>query len=472
MTIGHLVETITSKLGVVYGGFGDYTTFNNKGPQYKIYGEYLMKEGYEKNGHDVLYNGMTGEQLEADIYIGPTYYLRLKHMPKDKINYRARGPRQVLTRQTVGGRANNGGLRIGEMGRDAVLAHGLAHFMEESMMVRGDEFYVAICNQTGCIAAYNENKNIFLSLYADGPLKFTKNIEGGHNLNNVKKHGRTFSIVRVPYAFKLLIQEVKCMNVQMRIITDQNVDQLLNMTKSNHLKDRNLNFYNVVGKELKRQLDNEKAMTEFEEYYEQRKIEEEERIQVSNVAEAQWNQPTSNEGDWDIGNMGLYDSPMMSGSMMSGSMMGGPMISNMTYDAMGMPVSNTEEDDSWITQDGTIKDDESKGDISWSPTDNQQESWKVGSFVNHNGEKYQIVKDMGDGEVLIKNTSGEYQDFIEYPEIVLWKDEEKDDISWSPTDENNLTIKKPPESGQEVTDPKTGQKYVPTSPAFSFDPNK
>ena len=117
MTIGHLVETITSKLGVVYGGFGDCTTFNNKGPQYKIYGEYLMKEGYEKNGHDVLYNGMTGEQLEADIYIGPTYYLRLKHMPKDKINYRARGPRQVLTRQTVGGRANNGGLRIGEMGR-------------------------------------------------------------------------------------------------------------------------------------------------------------------------------------------------------------------------------------------------------------------------------------------------------------------------------------------------------------------
>ena len=89
------------------------------------------------------------------------------------------------------------------------------------------------------------------------------------------KHGRTFSIVRVPYAFKLLIQEVKCMNVQMRIITDQNVDQLLNMTKSNHLKDRNLNFYNVVGKELKRQLDNEKAILNLEEYYEQRKIEEE-----------------------------------------------------------------------------------------------------------------------------------------------------------------------------------------------------
>ena len=60
-------------------------------------------------------NGMTGEQLEADIYFGPTYYLRLKHMVKGKINYRARGPRNNLTRQTIGGRANDGGLRIGEM---------------------------------------------------------------------------------------------------------------------------------------------------------------------------------------------------------------------------------------------------------------------------------------------------------------------------------------------------------------------
>ena len=79
-------------------------------------------------------------------------------MPKDKINYRARGPRTALTRQTVQGRANNGGLRIGEMDRDCLIAHGLSSFIKESMMVRGDEFEVAICNKTGCIAIYNESK--------------------------------------------------------------------------------------------------------------------------------------------------------------------------------------------------------------------------------------------------------------------------------------------------------------------------
>ena len=119
--------------------------------------------GFHSSGNQILYNGQSGEQMYSEIYIGPTYYLRLKHMPKDKINYRARGPRTVLTRQTVGGRANDGGLRIGEMDRDVVLAHGMSSFMKQSMMLRGDEYKVAICNQSGCIAAYNENKNIFLS---------------------------------------------------------------------------------------------------------------------------------------------------------------------------------------------------------------------------------------------------------------------------------------------------------------------
>ena len=136
----------------------------------------------EANGEDILYNGMTGEQLETSIYIGPTYYERLKHMPKDKINYRARGPRTVLTRQTVGGRANDGGLRIGEMDRDCLIAHGMSHFINESMMIRGDQFYMAVCNNSGCIAIYNESKNIFLSPHADGPLKFSGDLETTANI--------------------------------------------------------------------------------------------------------------------------------------------------------------------------------------------------------------------------------------------------------------------------------------------------
>jgi hypothetical protein len=180
---------------------------------------------------------MSGQQLAADIYIGPTYYMRLKHMVKDKINYRARGPNTVLTRQPVQGRANDGGLRIGEMERDGVLAHGMSYFLNESFMVRGEkqDFFIAVCNKTGAIAIYNESKNLFLSPCADGPVKFNTNPDGTQSIMNLSRFGRSFSILKVPYAFKLLIHELQIMNVQMRIITEENVDQLLSMTFSNNI---------------------------------------------------------------------------------------------------------------------------------------------------------------------------------------------------------------------------------------------
>ena len=180
-----------------------------------------------------MYNGQSGEQLEAAVYIGPTYYMRLKHMVKDKINYRARGPRTVLTRQAVQGRANDGGLRVGEMERDGIIAHGMSGFLAESMLTRGDEYFMAICNMSGTIAIYNSDKNIFLSPMTDGPIKFAGSLEDELNVVNVSKFGRSFSVVRVPYAFKLLMQELRTMNVQMHIITNDNVDQLTSMGYSN-----------------------------------------------------------------------------------------------------------------------------------------------------------------------------------------------------------------------------------------------
>ena len=236
MTIGQLVECITSKVGVNIGAFGDCTAFTNKGSKHKELGKALTKYGYHSSGCEILYNGMTGEQLETEIYFGPTFYLRLKHMPKDKVNYRARGPRTVLTRQTVQGRANDGGLRIGEMDRDCLIAHGMSSFIKESMMVRGDEYEMAICNKTGCVAIYNEKKNIFLSPMADGPLKFISNIDDNMNIVNVSKYGRDFSIVKVPYALKLLMQELQAMNCQMRLITEDNVEQLMNLTEGDDIK--------------------------------------------------------------------------------------------------------------------------------------------------------------------------------------------------------------------------------------------
>ena len=237
MTIGQIVESLFGKVCTSYGAFGDCTAFQVKGSNYSTYAPMLVKAGFNSSGNQVLYNGMTGEQLAADIYIGPTYYMRLKHMVKDKINYRARGPNTVLTRQPVQGRANDGGLRIGEMERDGVLAHGMSYFLNESFMVRGEQkdYYIAVCNKSGSIAIYNESKNLFLSPAVDGPIKFNTNPDGTQSIMNISRFGRSFSILRVPYAFKLLIQELQVMNVQMRIITEENVDQLLSMSYSNNI---------------------------------------------------------------------------------------------------------------------------------------------------------------------------------------------------------------------------------------------
>jgi DNA-directed RNA polymerase II subunit RPB2 len=240
MTIGQLISCITGKACVIYGGFGDCTAFNQRGTKVHFYGEQLsratmeggrattndlLKNGFHSSGNEVMYNGMTGEQIECEIFIGPTYYMRLKHMVKDKINYRALGPRSNLTRQPVSGRANDGGLRIGEMEKDSILSHGMSAFLKDAMMEKGDKYYMAICNQSGMIAIYNSSKNQFLSPMVDGPLHFTTDLENQMHLETVSRFGRNFSIVAVPYAFKLLIQELATMNVQLRVITDDNINQ-------------------------------------------------------------------------------------------------------------------------------------------------------------------------------------------------------------------------------------------------------
>ena len=237
MTIGQIVEAMFGKVCASYGGFGDCTAFQVKGAHYFEYGKLLTNAGFHSSGNQILYNGMTGEQIAADIYLGPTYYMRLKHMVKDKINYRARGPNTFLTRQPVQGRANDGGLRIGEMERDGVLAHGMSYFLNESFMIRGgnDEYFIAVCNKSGATAIYNSSRNIFLSPFADGPIDFNTNPDGSMNINNISRFGRSFSILRIPYSFKLLMQELEAMNIQMRIITDENVDQLLGMSYSDNI---------------------------------------------------------------------------------------------------------------------------------------------------------------------------------------------------------------------------------------------
>ena len=265
MTIGQLIECLLGKACTMYGGYGDCTAYATKGANYETYGHMLTKMGYHNSGNQILYNGFTGAQLFSEIFIGPTYYMRLKHMVKDKINYRATGRRSALTRQTNQGRANDGGLRLGEMERDGIMAHGMSGFLNESYMIRGDEYYMAVCNKTGAIAVYNPERNLFLSPFSDGPLVFNNSKDGQPVLDALSIYGRSFSILRIPYALKLLIQELQVMNVQMRIITEENVDQLLNLSYQSQNIDKLLGIDHgedgTVSREIREIIENYKKNT-------------------------------------------------------------------------------------------------------------------------------------------------------------------------------------------------------------------
>ena len=142
---------------------------------------------------------MTGEQLQTDIFMGPAFYQRLKHMVADKVHSRNIGPMVVLTRQPAEGRARDGGLRFGEMERDCMLAHGTANFIHDRTYKCSDKYVSHICNKCGLLAIYNEKKNIYLCQQCDNYTDFSK--------------------VKIPYAFKLLMQELITMNIAPRIIT-------------------------------------------------------------------------------------------------------------------------------------------------------------------------------------------------------------------------------------------------------------
>jgi DNA-directed RNA polymerase II subunit RPB2 len=147
MTIAHLIECLLSKVGALSGQEGDATPFTNV--TVSVVSELLRSHGYQSRGFEVMYNGHTGKKLRAQIFLGPTYYQRLRHMVDDKIHARSRGPVQILTRQPVEGRAREGGLRFGEMERDCMIAHGAASFLKERLFDVSDAYRVHICEICG-----------------------------------------------------------------------------------------------------------------------------------------------------------------------------------------------------------------------------------------------------------------------------------------------------------------------------------
>jgi DNA-directed RNA polymerase II subunit RPB2 len=198
MTIGQLKETVLGKVLIELGLFGDGTAFGDF--ELKDICSELIKHGYEAHGNELLHNGLTGEQHECSVFMGPVFYQRLKHMVNDKAHSRSIGPMVNLTRQPAEGRSRDGGLRFGEMERDCMISHGAARFTRGRMYDASDKYAVHVCNKCGLIASYNDRMHIHHCRTCDN---------------------RTdFSYVEIPYSCKLLFQELNTMNIAPRLITD------------------------------------------------------------------------------------------------------------------------------------------------------------------------------------------------------------------------------------------------------------
>ena len=200
MTIAQLMETLLGKMGCELGCLGDGSPFNDVTLEgiTKIMRDQL---GMEPHGNEILYNGFTGRQMETSIFMGPCYYQRLRHCSADKMHSRSSGPLVMLTRQPAEGRAREGGLRFGEMERDCVAAHGITEFTKERLMECSDLFRCWSCQDCGLIAIVNPREGIW-------------QCKGCGNTTN-------FSAIEIPYAYKLLLQELETMSISSRIITQQ-----------------------------------------------------------------------------------------------------------------------------------------------------------------------------------------------------------------------------------------------------------
>lgn len=189
MTVGKLIELLAGKAGVLTGRFHYGTAFG--GSKVADVGEELIRRGFNYQGKDCLTSGITGESLSAYIYMGPIYYQKLKHMVMDKVHARARGPRAVLTRQPTEGRSREGGLRLGEMERDCLIGHGASMLLLERLMLSSDACQVDVCRTCGLL--------------------------GYSRWCHFCRSSGAIATLRIPYACKLLFQELLSMNIIPRL---------------------------------------------------------------------------------------------------------------------------------------------------------------------------------------------------------------------------------------------------------------
>ncbi len=195
MTVGQLVESLSSKVGALSGKLVDATAFVDK----SIHGiaNVLESLGFERHGDSVLYDGGTGKRLESRIFMGPVHYQKLKHMVEDKIHARARGPISIHSRQPTKGRQKDGGTRVGEMERDCLIAHGATALLQERMLFSSDECKVHVCGKCGLIADYNF---------------YTRKCTCKTCETHVQQ-----KMVSIPYVLKTVLQELAAMSISTRM---------------------------------------------------------------------------------------------------------------------------------------------------------------------------------------------------------------------------------------------------------------
>lgn len=197
MTVGKLIELMAGKAGVLNGHFGYGTAFG--GDKVEDVCSALVEKGFNYAGKEFVTSGITGEPLTAYIFFGPVYYQKLKHMVLDKMHARAKGPRAVLTRQPTEGRARDGGLRLGEMERDCLIAYGASMLLLERLMISSDAFEVDVCSECGLM----------------GYSGWCHYCSSSHNISTLK----------IPYACKLLFQELLSMNIVPRLSLKHYTDE-------------------------------------------------------------------------------------------------------------------------------------------------------------------------------------------------------------------------------------------------------
>ncbi|CAG8539382.1 19658_t:CDS:10, partial [Dentiscutata erythropus] len=193
MTVGKMIELLAGKAGVLKGELQYGTAFG--GSKVEDMSKILIEHGYSYSGKDYVTSGITGEPLSAYIFFGPVYYQKLKHMVVDKMHARARGPRAVLTRQPTEGRSRDGGLRLGEMERDCLVGYGASMLLMERLMISSDQFDVHVCEQCGLI--------------------------GYRGWCQHCKSSKNMVTMQMPYAAKLLFQELQSMNIVPRLILEE-----------------------------------------------------------------------------------------------------------------------------------------------------------------------------------------------------------------------------------------------------------